>query len=168
MNLAGTLRYAELRPNLPSSIFPTPDPLIQDQKRQQYNGRVGGVSSHGREGSSNSSMHFARNEEFSDGEIDDQDLLDAGNPIASRFKNDADSLVDEMDFNHIENYESSTTSQIHLNKPHLAIHKQSAAEDGSAWNPTQLSNGKWACNHRCKDKTMYCTRKNHLTKADLK
>ena len=34
------------------------------------------------------------------------------------------------------------------------------------WNPMQLDNGKWACNHKCKDKTAYARSRSKLSLAD--
>ena len=34
------------------------------------------------------------------------------------------------------------------------------------WNPMQLDNGKWACNHKCKDKTAYVRSRSELSLAD--
>lgn len=70
-----------------------------------------------------------------------------------------------MDFNHVDTFEKSTMLQP---QSQLAVSQRYAAEDDIAWNPKQLENGKWACNHKCKDKTVYGLIINHLFMADFK
>lgn len=55
-----------------------------------------------------------------------------------------------MDFSHIDEFDPSS-KQGKL-KPSVRESKVTGSEQ-IAWNPERLENGKWACNHRCKDKT---------------
>jgi len=56
-----------------------------------------------------------------------------------------------MDFPDIDQFDSdprqtkSTASE--------AKTKKAGSSDQKPWNPRKLDNGKWACNHACKDKT---------------
>ena len=58
--------------------------------------------------------------------------------------------VKEMDFSHIDDFDPRSKQgklkQIRLSK--------APGTEKTAWNPEKLENGKWACNHKCKDKTV--------------
>ena len=58
-----------------------------------------------------------------------------------------------MDFSHIDDFDPRLkqvkSKQL---KPSVLESKASKTEQ-TAWNPERLGNGKWACNHKCKDKT---------------
>ena len=107
-----------------------------------------------------------QNEEFSDGEINDQDLVDAGKANISGFKADADNLANEINFNHVENFDKDMSS--HPFESQSIKDKQQTIKIDSAWNPKKLRNGKWACNHRCKEKTTYDPYMNCYAEADLR
>ena len=51
-------------------------------------------------------------------------------------------LVKEMSFSHIDEFDPRS-KQGKL---------KATGTEPNAWNPERLDNGKWACNHRCKDK----------------
>ena len=53
-------------------------------------------------------------------------------------------LVDGLDFSHIESFESFPSEE--------GVHTIDASSE--QWEPTQLGNGKWVCNHKCKDKAV--------------
>ena len=58
--------------------------------------------------------------------------------------------VKKMDFSHIDEFDPT------LKQRRLKSSIQRSKETGTehiAWNPKRLENGKWACNHKCKDKT---------------
>lgn len=55
-----------------------------------------------------------------------------------------------MDFNDIDDFASESRPT----KKSLGL-KQDACTEQNAWAPEKLDNGKWACNHKCKDKTTY-------------
>ncbi|KAL8939030.1 MAG: hypothetical protein Q9216_003579 [Gyalolechia sp. 2 TL-2023] len=62
-------------------------------------------------------------------------------------------MCDEIDFSNIDTFETDTESKENQkyarSKPRTGLN---IANDQD-WVPTQLANGKWACNHKCKDKT---------------
>ena len=65
-------------------------------------------------------------------------------------------LVNAMDFNHIDSFEERCEQQPWPAKAQITDYTQSnQTENDGQWNATRLENGKWACNHKCKDKTMY-------------
>ncbi len=51
--------------------------------------------------------------------------------------------VKDMDFSHIDEFDS-ISRQGKL--------KQVSGTEQTAWTPERLENGKWACNHKCKNK----------------
>ncbi len=58
--------------------------------------------------------------------------------------------VKEMDFSHIDEFDPT------WKQGRLKSSVQKSKETGTkhiTWNPKRLENGKWACNHKCKDKT---------------
>lgn len=58
--------------------------------------------------------------------------------------------VKNMDFSHIDEFDPGS-KQSRL-KPRVHERKATGTEQ-IPWNPERLDNGKWACNHKCKDKT---------------
>ncbi len=77
-SIAGTMRYAELRPGLPASIFPPTSSLRVPNRpgTLQHHGEVSKQYSNGRGGEPVDNLG---NDEFSDDGLNDQDLLHAGN-----------------------------------------------------------------------------------------
>lgn len=74
---AGTMRYAELKPGLPASLFPpTPAPRVPDHSGT-FRPRDD-VSKHHSKGSSGENTKNVAHDEFSDDGLNDQDLLSAG------------------------------------------------------------------------------------------
>ena len=55
-----------------------------------------------------------------------------------------------MDFTHVDEFDSRLKQR--KLKQNVQESKASRSEQ-NAWNPERLENGKWACNHKCKDKT---------------
>jgi ATP-dependent DNA helicase HFM1/MER3 len=79
-------------------------------------------------------------DEFSDDELDDADLLQAARGVS------------DLDFTHIDNFGTEIAAQCKKNTLKNA-HQIQPGKARSVWQPTRLRNGKWACNHACKDKT---------------
>ena len=63
-------------------------------------------------------------------------------------KANTESAVGGMEFNHIDNFDLGSKRAIKA----PGTEKQVNTEP-TTWNPEKLQNGKWACNHKCKDKT---------------
>lgn len=78
------MQYAELKPDLPASIFPIQKPTAPEQEQLQHisssatQQKTSKATNYRRASQAHLRLNVSRNEEFSDGEIDDQDLLDAG------------------------------------------------------------------------------------------
>lgn len=62
------------------------------------------------------------------------------------------STVEGNDFNHIDTFDDK---RIHKTKLDVPQSRGTVDRNYGSWNPKQLENGKWACNHKCKDKTAY-------------
>lgn len=134
--VAGTLRYAELKPELPAQLFPqSPTPTEQQQTTQHQ--RISSAVDFGQaDGAYQTSPATLEDNEFAEDEIDDQDLVN---------------VATGLEFNHIDHLST------HLNRPKTSAQTQSRNRTSAAqpgWNPERLDNGKWACNHKCKDKTL--------------
>lgn len=62
--------------------------------------------------------------------------------------------VEEMDFDHIDDFDAGTKQRkLTQLKPSVPESKATGTEQ-IAWRPERLENGKWACNHKCRDKTV--------------
>ncbi|MCJ1402260.1 Sec63 [Xylographa trunciseda] len=131
---AGTLRSAEVKPQLPASAFPSISTIVPmsmpSKVAQDINvpiGRWNNVKIGGYVGD------LKHTEEFPDDDIDDQDLLAA---------------VDELDFTDVDAFDAkgqhATT---------VAPVKAPSNSQGREWEPQRMKNGKWSCNHKCKDKS---------------
>ncbi len=149
--IAGTMRYAELKPDLPASLFPPmPAPRISGQSRKPrfYDDTPRQPSKFkGGENANNTTEN-----EFSDDGLNDQDLLEAGISahcfLISRKPNEL--VVDGTDFSHIDNFDQRPATNFIQGVPQS---HDNGNDDENSWSPKQLENGKWACNHKCKDKT---------------
>ena len=134
--IAGTLRHAMLKPSLSAALFPVPARQSQTsapKARHRSNVSIESCSTKG-----------SKNDEFGDGGLNDQDLLDAVDN--GRFL-DLDEFPDtgpEM------RGSQSNMKEKHADK--LPKPKPAMVPDED-WEPTQLDNGKYACKHFCKDKS---------------
>ena len=130
------MRYAELNPELPAYLFPTVS--TQSQQHQLQSASLA------------SSISLIDDEFGADG-IADQDMVDAGEPrlLYSRRTSNANKLIAEgRDFKDIEYFMPNGRSN-------LTKYGQGKDADNEKvpWYPKKLENGKWTCNHKCKDKT---------------
>ena len=90
---------------------------------------------------SNSSSTTIQNDEYNDQEIDD--ICRSDFPFWARGLTNEVSVSNE-DFQNIDDVVSG--------KAPKAGQIEASAAAASNWNPEKLVNGKWACNHKCKDK----------------
>ena len=140
MQIAGTMRQATVKPEIPSSMFPVTaqkQPLLGALERPISNTSRRRVESIGGKRKSSETC-----DEFGDDDIDDIDLVQAASQ--------------DLDFEHIENYGDGMTvltRQCTFNNTSSKKrkHTEPHADEGDD-EPRQLPNGKWACNHKCKDK----------------
>ncbi|KAK8165414.1 hypothetical protein BKA80DRAFT_271328 [Phyllosticta citrichinensis] len=127
---AGTMKYATLQPELP--------PHLRSRLKMNISKR--------RAASSNPapSRPDTNRDEFGDGGLDDADLEKAvGKP-------------EREDWSDVEDYADNMPSSVPTTKKgkraDTNLRKKQAQALQHEWRATKLENGKWACNHKCKDK----------------
>ena len=129
---AGTLRHAQLKPDLPAYLFPKPVQKADVPKKAP----------------SESSSGTIRND-FEFGELNDEDLVglceSAVRPQPARSK--ASAAAAEH-FHDIDNLAGASVED--EGGPRRGRHSE--ATSSAAWHPQKMQNGNWACNHKCKDK----------------
>lgn len=140
-SIAGSLRGATVKPKIAPSMFPALKPSAPDDTPQRSNTskrRVEPVKPVRRR--SNNS------DDFGDDGIDDEELVKA--------------TYGDLEFEHIDNFANPTDSITRKNTAKNKARNSATArakttninaEDDDP-EPLQLSNGKWACKHACKDK----------------
>ena len=151
------MRSAECRPQLPAYIFPTPSSQKQAQQAT-HNKRDkkprGDTSKEQGASAFNTSPETLEDDEFGDDDFKDLEVIDAGimNFLYSYYCPHTDTryTAEEIVFSHIDDFSPVSTERIL--KPSVRGSKAAGTEE-SAWSPERLENGKWACNHKCKDKT---------------
>ena len=132
--IAGTMRYAILKPEIPPLAFPQPRSApVKDPKSFPEN--APNTSKRRASAIDAKTTGAIDSDEFGDDDLDDADLARA----------EAGGFVDIDDFEDDRN-ESG--------KPNKKKQKTTTATaSNEEWEPQQLPNGKWACNHACKNKT---------------
>ncbi|KAL9582942.1 MAG: hypothetical protein Q9212_003008 [Teloschistes hypoglaucus] len=132
--IAGTMRYAELKHDLAPSMFSSqPSPALQNQSRLSLRGKMSMPNS------SIASPSTVEGDErlYEDG-IGDEDMFEAAS---------------NLEFNTIEAVEMRSKLDIARGTEDPRKENTQVDQHDNKWTPTQLSNGKWDCNHKCKDKT---------------
>jgi len=130
--IAGTCRSAELKPNLPASLFPTSaeQSEVEADEIARHGLTRGSIPTVGRK--------RQRSDDFNDSGLDDGDLLAAES-------------VEIIDIDNFDAEVACLAARGQSNtKKHGSFKKQRREESGGE--PAQLKNGKWACNHKCKEK----------------
>ena len=166
------MRCAELKPELSRSIFPkqipqqnwhhgafskTPDEVFKAKNQRRRSRDL-------------VEQEKNQNDDFIDDEIDDEDLIAAGMFPHQDYELCSHVSADSTGFRFIEEFSSEMTPQSHSSQSGLPPSRQPAhthhfmTQTKTPWNPVQLENGKWACNHKCKDKTAYVPK---LERAEL-
>jgi ATP-dependent DNA helicase HFM1/MER3 len=139
-SIAGSLRGATVKPQITPSSFPVLQaPESITPPRSNTSKRRAEPAKPTRRRSTNS-------DEFGDDGIDDEELVKA--------------TINDLEFEHIDNFanpvdaitKNNTVKNKSAAKPKGPTKTANvvAAEDDQ--DPVQLSNGKWACKHACKDK----------------
>lgn len=157
------MRFAELKPDLPASIFPQ-----RLQNQEEYYRNVSSktpteairVNEAWRRSEEVLFATGSHNDDFADDELDDQDLIAAGKLFLQLWKFSSRLSADATTFKNIEEFNPGMVSEQRSHNPGVSIRSGYDIEQNEQrWNPVQLENGKWACNHRCKDKARYECRK---------
>ncbi|KAK2737647.1 Sec63 [Myotisia sp. PD_48] len=134
---AGTMRQAELKPGLPKSCFPACKENFNSSNSQTSFDKKRSKSTH----NANSEKKTFRkdSDEFGDNQLDDTDFL-----------------AEEEKFDFYSLHELDTLETTGAPHENIQPKTQKVVSRGSTsvnTEPIPLENGKWACNHRCKDKT---------------
>ncbi|KAH9864275.1 hypothetical protein J1614_010209 [Plenodomus biglobosus] len=138
--IAGSLRDATVRPQVAPALFSTTRPAEPDLPHQAN------VSKRRNEASNPARRRSTTSDDFSNDGIDDDALLNVS--------------LGDLEFDHIENYANPTdiitrrnTLKNKATEPKSCGNQTNPAIENEDGQPIQLANGKWACNHPCKDKT---------------
>lgn len=134
------MRGATIKPQVPASFFPLPKAAEPEIQQQPNTSRRRTETTHPAPKPSTTS------DDFGDDGIDDEALVTAS--------------FSDLDFDHIDKYRDpaavitrkNTVKNKSAGKPANSVTK-SANSANYDQEPVQLLNGKWACSHKCKDKT---------------
>ena len=132
------MRSATVKPQIAPTMFPVPKPPESDTSHQPN------MSKRRIETVKERRKHSANSEDFGDDGIDDDELMKAS--------------FGDLEFDHIENYPDPTDAITRKNtaknktKDKTAVRSTSTTAGDNDQEPVQLANGKWACNHLCKDR----------------
>lgn len=138
--IAGTMRFADLKHGLSASAFPESQPehhkpentvesLHGEKERTTANQRLKGGHPF------QLTLADSRDDEFADSDFDEESFMALA---------DANEAVDR---------ENANTRPVSTKSKARPIEVLQGAGNKDVWNPTRLENGKWACNHKCKDKS---------------
>ncbi|CAO2655707.1 Nn.00g045100.m01.CDS01 [Neocucurbitaria sp. VM-36] len=139
--IAGSMRGATVKPQIVPTMFPASKPPESDTSHQPN------MSKRRIETIKVIRRQSATSEEFGDDDIDDDELMKAS--------------IGDLEFDHIENYANPTdiitrknTTRNKSSKPKIVANPTSCTVEDNDQEPVQLANGKWACNHPCKDRNV--------------
>ena len=134
-SIAGTLRHAELRHGLPANSFSSLSSIDESQQLHRDRRSIRQEIFRKDHDKSSTSPATLEDDEFSGGDIDDLDMVAAATGT---------------NFGHINEYEKRAKGP-----SDVLVTNNKGRKDPmqTAGNPERLSNGKYACNHKCKDKS---------------
>ena len=136
-----------MKPRVAPSWFPTPKPpdVAAPSQQPQTQRPTSNMSVRRIENTSAKRTLSGGTDSFDDDGIDDDELFQAA--------------LEHHDFDHIENYSDpidaiarKSTSKNNKAKGKGVAKSSEKVDEEDDNEPTQLENGKWACNHKCKDK----------------
>ncbi|KAL6712203.1 ATP-dependent DNA helicase MER3 [Coniothyrium glycines] len=132
-SIAGSMRGATVKPQIGAAMFSGLKALVPDANHQPN------MSRRRTEDSRTIRKPSTLSEDFDDDGIDDDALVKAS--------------IGDLDFDHIDNYADPTTA---ITRKNTGKNKSNAnvadAIQQSDELPARLPNGKWVCNHPCKDR----------------
>lgn len=135
VDIAGTMRHANLKPDIPADVFPPPRAVDDTVQPQSSKANAAKVAARRIVGGKTVADNKGESDEFGDDDIDDAELA----------------LVAADDFVDIDEFEPKNALAAQSKKKKTPSNNQDRLD--STWEPQQLANGNWACNHPCKDKT---------------
>ena len=128
-----------MKPQIAPSMFPAPKSTESDTPQQSN------TSKRRAETVKPSRKRSTTSDDFGDSGLDDEALMKAG--------------VADLEFEHIENFANPTDALTRKNtannkpaKGKTLVKPTSMITEADVQEPVQLANGKWACNHKCKDR----------------
>lgn len=147
-NLAGTQRTVTLKPEIPAFMFPVPvSKAVEANAKRQTVIDQAPKTIERKTAANNLTPPAEKEDEFGDGAVNDDDLVAA----------EAVGYADIDDFDDDGNQKAaqatrapSTQAQVEKNKKPSTSR---LVQDGEDREPRRLANGKWACMHKCQDKT---------------
>lgn len=143
-DLAGTLRSASIQPsNIPSIAWPTSTNSAAGQVQTDRPERVD-AAIRASTGKRSEGKQREASEDFGANCLKDEDFLQAAEAAG------------DLEFQHIDTLlgeESSARMNTAANSGKKRQQRTGDIRTQEDWQPTRLVNGKWACNHKCKDKT---------------
>ncbi|EUC49158.1 hypothetical protein COCMIDRAFT_33419 [Bipolaris oryzae ATCC 44560] len=143
----GAMRSATVRPQIPPSMYPIPKPSGLDSSAPNQSN----MSNRRTENAQESWKASTTSDDFGDDGLDDDTLVRAA--------------CEDLRFEHIDAYPDPLAENAEPNNSKAnSNNKKDAGKvlslprppetvvKGTAQDPVQLANGKWACNHPCKDR----------------
>ncbi|KAF2089406.1 P-loop containing nucleoside triphosphate hydrolase protein, partial [Saccharata proteae CBS 121410] len=146
--IVGTMQQVTLAPKLEPYLAARLKQRSEEVKKSQETDRKPGANISRRRRESENSAHrrsTTGSDDYGYGDLDDSELLAAaGGPS-------------KYEFTHIDDIESEDISTVPQgtklgDAKRKQVAKASQPDDNSDWQPTRLRNGKWECNHACKNK----------------
>jgi ATP-dependent DNA helicase HFM1/MER3 len=135
------MRCATVKPKIAPSMFAVTKPIVYEPLHQSN------TSKRRTESLEVQRVQQPARDDYGDDDIDDNELLNM--PLdglefddIDNFANTANTTARNIALNHKSNKEKAR-----------ARATNTATDDDHEQGPVQLDNGKWACNHKCKDKT---------------
>lgn len=143
-DLAGTLRSASIKPSdIPSNAWPTSTGGGSGEVPIQRSQRIA-AAMRARDGKRSEAKQRETSEDFAADSLEDEDFLQAAEGTG------------DLEFQHIDTLLGEDSNTRKNTAANSGKKRQQRAEENPIqedWQPTRLPNGKWACNHKCKDKT---------------
>ncbi|KIW02382.1 uncharacterized protein PV09_06203 [Verruconis gallopava] len=144
--IAGTCTCATINPTIPSVAWPSDRVITNIVARPQGSKNVMNTSRR-RSSTPRAPEPFTKPiaDEFGDELLDEDDLIAVLYGTSATEYQHIDSFILPQTAKPSANSQTDTNSLVRENKADPQAQKQE-------WKPIQLRNGKWECNHRCKDK----------------
>jgi ATP-dependent DNA helicase HFM1/MER3 len=135
------MRCATVKPKIAPSMFAVTKPMEYEPLHQSN------TSKRRTESLEVQRVQQPARDDYGDDEIDDNELLNMP--------------LDGLEFDDIDNFANIANTAARNSTPNHKSNKEkgraritnTATDDDHEQRPVQLDNGKWACNHKCKDKT---------------
>lgn len=132
------MRHASIKPDILTTAFPPPKTAAEVNEQRAHVGHMPSIAKRRVVAAARDGDTEAEVDEFGDADINDLDLASVDNGGFANIE----------DFDQVIPPASRGKGKAKQQKP-----DEIATAPTEDWQPRQLDNGKWACNHQCKDKT---------------